>query len=193
MSQTLQRVMAAMSLLHVMRDLLFKKTAMRGMPLWLCGSIAGVLSGTRIAAWLAIGASRPLTQGLRWSTQSVRTSQAMREAADRQARLIAEVEERRRVRATVVPTAVPEVKALLRELGEPTTLFGEGPVRTPTRLCRCRNPPPPMFCSALITTASVTLTWASVPALWLKAGSNVKTDVASMGDRHWRHCAHRKQ
>ena len=53
----------------------------------------------------------------------------MRAAADRQARLIAVVEERRRVRATVVPTAIPEVKALLRELGEPTTLFGEGPVR----------------------------------------------------------------
>ena len=61
-------------------------------------------------------------------------SQAMREAADRQARLIAEVEERRRVRATVVPTAIPEVKALLRELGEPTTLFGEGPVRR-LKLC----------------------------------------------------------
>ena len=55
----------------------------------------------------------------------------MRAAADRQARLIAEVDERRRVRATVVPTAIPEVKALLRELGEPTTLFGEGPVRNP--------------------------------------------------------------
>ena len=52
----------------------------------------------------------------------------MRAATERQERLIQEVEERRRVRATVVPTAVPEVKALLRELGEPTTLFGEGPV-----------------------------------------------------------------
>ncbi len=68
---------------------------------------------------------------MRPSINGVSAPQAMRAAADRQARLIAEVDERRRVRATVVPTAIPEVKALLRELGEPTTLFGEGPVRTP--------------------------------------------------------------
>ena len=50
---------------------------------------------------------------------------ASREAADRQARLIAQVEERRRLRATVVPTAVDEVKQLLRQLEQPITLFGE--------------------------------------------------------------------
>ena len=43
----------------------------------------------------------------------------------RQERLIAQVEERRRLRATVVPTDVGEVKALLRQLGQPITLFGE--------------------------------------------------------------------
>lgn len=35
------------------------------------------------------------------------------------------MEERRRLRATVVPTDVGEVKALLRQLGQPITLFGE--------------------------------------------------------------------
>lgn len=50
---------------------------------------------------------------------------ASREAADRQARLIEQVEERRRLRATVVPTDVQAVKMLLRQLGEPITLFGE--------------------------------------------------------------------
>jgi len=70
-------------------------------------------------------------------------AQAMRAAADRQARLIAEVDERRRVRATVVPTAIPEVKALLRELGEPTTLFGEGPVRNPTSYPNPEHNPTP--------------------------------------------------
>ena len=50
---------------------------------------------------------------------------ASREAADRQERLIAQVEERRRLRATVVPTDVQEVKLLLRQLEQPITLFGE--------------------------------------------------------------------
>lgn len=50
---------------------------------------------------------------------------ASREAADRQARLIAQVEERRRLRATVVPTDVAEVKQLLRQLEQPITLFAE--------------------------------------------------------------------
>ena len=57
--------------------------------------------------------------------------QGSREAAERQERLIAQVEERRKLRATVVPTDVAEVKLLLRRLGEPITLFGERPVRTP--------------------------------------------------------------
>ena len=51
-----------------------------------------------------------------------------REAAARQARLIADVEERRQRKAVVVPTDVAEVKLLLRRLKEPVTLFGEGPV-----------------------------------------------------------------
>ena len=54
---------------------------------------------------------------------------ASREAADRQERLIAQVEERRRLRATVVPTDVQEVKLLLRQLEQPITLFGEREVR----------------------------------------------------------------
>lgn len=56
---------------------------------------------------------------------------ASREAADRQARLIEQVEERRRLRATVVPTDVTAVKMLLRQLKEPITLFGEREVRLP--------------------------------------------------------------
>ena len=56
-------------------------------------------------------------------------AQGSREAAERQERLIAQVEERRMLRATVVPTDVAEVKLLLRRLGEPITLFGERPVR----------------------------------------------------------------
>ena len=40
-----------------------------------------------------------------------------------------EMEARRRMRATIVPTGVDAVKRVLRSLGEPVTLFGERPVR----------------------------------------------------------------
>ena len=55
--------------------------------------------------------------------------QASKEAQERQEQLIAEVETRRRLRQTVVPTDPGEVKQTLRQLGEPVTLFGEREVR----------------------------------------------------------------
>ena len=39
-----------------------------------------------------------------------------------------EMEARRRMRATIVPTGVDAVKRVLRTTGEPVTLFGERPV-----------------------------------------------------------------
>ncbi len=39
-----------------------------------------------------------------------------------------EMEARRRMRATIVPTIVEAVKQVLRSMGEPVTLFGERPV-----------------------------------------------------------------
>lgn len=59
---------------------------------------------------------------------------ASKEAQARQERLIAHVEERRRLRATVVPTDVGEVKALLRQLEQPVTLFGEKEMERRDRL-----------------------------------------------------------
>ena len=41
-----------------------------------------------------------------------------------------EIELRRKMRATVVPTNDGEVRRMLRQLGEPVTLFGEREVRT---------------------------------------------------------------
>lgn len=40
-----------------------------------------------------------------------------------------EIELRRKMKATVVPTADSEVRRMLRQLGEPITLFGEREVR----------------------------------------------------------------
>ena len=39
-----------------------------------------------------------------------------------------EMEARRRMRATIVPTGVDAVKRVLRTMGQPVTLFGERPV-----------------------------------------------------------------
>ncbi|EDV27987.1 uncharacterized protein TRIADDRAFT_21736 [Trichoplax adhaerens] len=53
---------------------------------------------------------------------------------DRQTELLAEFERRKKVRSVVVPTDDSEVKARLRELGEPICLFGEGPSERRNRL-----------------------------------------------------------
>lgn len=45
-----------------------------------------------------------------------------------QEQAIREMELRRRMRATIVPTNVDAVKQVLRSMGEPITLFGERPV-----------------------------------------------------------------
>jgi pre-mRNA processing factor 4 (PRP4) like len=83
-------------------------------------------AGASVAAGQAAG-NVHLAAG---DAETMEHAAASREAADRQARLIAQVEERRRLRATVVPTAVDEVKQLLRQLEQPITLFGEREVGT---------------------------------------------------------------
>ena len=57
--------------------------------------------------------------------QGSRHAQILQEEALRQ------VDLRRRMRATVVPTGDADVRRLLRQLGEPVTLFGEQQVRAP--------------------------------------------------------------
>lgn len=47
--------------------------------------------------------------------------------SERQAEVLAEFERRKRARQINVSTDDSEVKACLRALGEPITLFGEGP------------------------------------------------------------------
>ena len=56
--------------------------------------------------------------------------QASKQARAQQEELIRQVELRRRMRATVVPTNDGEVCKILRQAGEPITLFGEREVRT---------------------------------------------------------------
>lgn len=43
-------------------------------------------------------------------------------------------EAQKRARSIIVPTSIEEVKARLRELGHPATLFGEGPADRRERL-----------------------------------------------------------
>ena len=57
--------------------------------------------------------------------QVLELSETSLAAQDEHAKLLQRVEAERRARTIVVPTAVPEVKARLRALGEPITLFGE--------------------------------------------------------------------
>ena len=57
-------------------------------------------------------------------------AQASAEELERQQELVREIELRRRMKATVVPTNDHEVRRMLRQLGEPITLFGEREVRT---------------------------------------------------------------
>ncbi|XP_065140264.1 U4/U6 small nuclear ribonucleoprotein Prp4 [Paramisgurnus dabryanus] len=54
--------------------------------------------------------------------------------SDRQAEVLAEFERRKRARQITVSTDDVEVKACLRSLGEPITLFGEGPAERRERL-----------------------------------------------------------
>ena len=52
-------------------------------------------------------------------------SQGSKEAREQQERLLQAVEERRALRETSVPTSDAEVRAALRAIREPVTLFGE--------------------------------------------------------------------
>jgi hypothetical protein len=51
--------------------------------------------------------------------------QASRRQQEEQEKLLRDFELRRRIRSTVVPTDGGKVRAMLRALGEPITLFGE--------------------------------------------------------------------
>ena len=55
--------------------------------------------------------------------------QASRRQQEEQEKLLRDFELRRRIRSTVVPTDDGKVRAMLRALGEPITLFGEREVR----------------------------------------------------------------
>ena len=63
--------------------------------------------------------------------------QAAQHAQMLQEEAIKQVDLRRRMRATVVPALDKDVRAMLRQLGEPVTLFGEQEVCTcqPLHLC----------------------------------------------------------
>ncbi|CAH3109932.1 unnamed protein product [Porites lobata] len=56
------------------------------------------------------------------------------QTSERHQELLAEFERRKKARAITVPTGDASVKARLRELGEPITLFGEGPPERRDRL-----------------------------------------------------------
>ena len=57
--------------------------------------------------------------------------------SERKAEVLAEFERRKRARQINVSTDDSEVKACLRALGEPITLFGEGPAERRERCCAC--------------------------------------------------------
>lgn len=59
--------------------------------------------------------------------------------SERQAEVLAEFERRKRARQINVSTDDSEVKACLRALGEPITLFGEGPAERRERCCVCKQ------------------------------------------------------
>lgn len=58
-------------------------------------------------------------------------------SAERQSDVLVEFERRRRARHLAVSTDDSEVKGCLRALGEPITLFGEGPADRRERLAHC--------------------------------------------------------
>ncbi|RYG63883.1 hypothetical protein EON64_15075, partial [archaeon] len=53
-------------------------------------------------------------------------NEASRVEQQRHAEVLRQYETQKRARSIIVPTAVEDVKAKLRELGHPITLFGEG-------------------------------------------------------------------
>lgn len=61
-------------------------------------------------------------------------TEAARRAQRQHDDAVAAAEQRRRLRAMVVPTDGGEVRVWLRKLGEPVTLFGEGPMERRERL-----------------------------------------------------------
>ena len=63
--------------------------------------------------------------------------QAAQHAQMLQEEAIKQVDLRRRMRATVVPALDKDVRAMLRQLGEPVTLFGEQEVCTCQSLQLC--------------------------------------------------------
>jgi U4/U6 small nuclear ribonucleoprotein PRP4 len=63
--------------------------------------------------------------------------QASRRGREEQEKLLAEFELRRKIRAAVVPTDDAKVRAMLRQLSEPVTLFGEREVRGGYSGCFC--------------------------------------------------------
>jgi len=52
---------------------------------------------------------------------------------------VQEMEARRKMRTTIVPTAVEAVKRVLRSMGEPVTLFAERPVPPPPPGPNCQS------------------------------------------------------
>ncbi len=63
------------------------------------------------------------------SAQGSQHAKILQEEALRQA------EQRRRIRATMAPTADADVRRVLRQIGHPVTLFGEREVRESSRVC----------------------------------------------------------
>lgn len=55
--------------------------------------------------------------------------QSARREREEQEKMLAEFELRRKIRATLVPTDDGKVREMLRQIGEPVTLFGEREVR----------------------------------------------------------------
>jgi hypothetical protein len=68
-----------------------------------------------------------------------RGAQGSRHAQILQEEALRQVDLRRRMRATVVPTGDGDVRRLLRQLGEPVTLFGEQQARTQRCLSSSRE------------------------------------------------------
>lgn len=75
-----------------------------------------------------------LKQARRLAPAARRRVQASAEHARKQQELMREIELRRKMKATVVPTNDGEVRRMLRQLGEPITLFGEREMERRDRL-----------------------------------------------------------
>ena len=75
-----------------------------------------------------------LTPTFRHAVQYGEHTEAARRAQRQHDEAVAAAEQRRRLRAMVVPTDGGEVRVWLRKLAEPVTLFGEGPLERRERL-----------------------------------------------------------